>query len=86
MPNFHYDYSEARNYVETNTKLIWDENLIRQVDELFHRRLLTQEQVEAMVSLYIDIVLQLWNPKKYSVLNRIKIAFHFLFGGPLTRG
>ena len=85
MTNLHYDYSDVRELVETETKVHWDEVLIRASDSRFKQIGLTQSQVKEIVLLHIDISLQQFNPKNFRVVDRIKIAAHFLFGGSLER-
>jgi hypothetical protein len=74
----HYDHSSAQAQVE-GMGLRWDHVAAAQVDVEFFNLDLTQEQVTRLFVLYAHYTKENFNATRYSFVQRVGLAFHFLF-------
>jgi len=79
MGNNHYDYSDAREFCESQG-LQFAESWVPDIDRVFYELALTQHEVNVLMRNYIVRVKQLFNPKAYPIRSRLYLALWFLFG------
>ena len=81
--NYNYDYARLTC---DKRGITFDERLAATADEVFTLQGFTQDQVDVMVIMHIDIVCWMFDRKSYSWLQRIGIALYFLGLGKRIKG
>lgn len=75
--SLHYDHTAGQEYCKM-LGMGWDEAFAKRVDTTAHENDITQEQFDVMVREYAWRVKTMWNPRKYTIVQRIMIALFFL--------
>lgn len=63
--------------------LEYNDHLFKFAEIYFKAARLTQDQVDTLVHCHCDITAYLFTPQNYTLMQRIGIAYHFLFGKPI---
>lgn len=75
-----YETDDLKKYAK-DSGLEWNQGLFDYAQEhFFSKAQLNQEQMELGVKCYTNLIIHLFDPKAYSLVNRVGFAFHFLFG------
>lgn len=78
MRFLHFNYDKAKKLC-SELGLVVNYDILGQADEQFEKHVLSQDQVDGIMEFYIRLQAILWNPKSYTLKQRLIIAFHFLF-------
>lgn len=76
-----YDWASTRKTAEELFDLPWNEEAIKQADDVFKQEGMSFKQARRMVFLYAHLVSHHSNPKNYSLKDRVRIALYWLFNG-----